>query len=159
MVSITETYENRVFFRLGGWSKSTSLDLFILFFGLIFPKIERNLPALLGSTNSAMLGRTGYTIDLLASSCSLRCGGFRLRCTGEAGGSGPPPRLLLLRYHGVLVPRARDRHRIVPATPVASRRRTAMRALRPAAIGCGGRPCRHGCFPPTSANAPPVAGA
>ncbi len=37
------------------------------------------------------------------------------------------------------------------------RRRTAMRALHPAAIGCGGRPCWRGCFPPTSANARPVA--
>ncbi len=31
----------------------------------------------------------------------------------------PPPRLHLLRYHGVLAPRARDRGRIVPAKPVA----------------------------------------
>ena len=31
----------------------------------------------------------------------------------------PPPRLHLLRYHGVLAPRARDRGRIVPAQPVA----------------------------------------
>ena len=30
----------------------------------------------------------------------------------------PPPRLHLLRYHGVLAPRARDRGRIVPAQPV-----------------------------------------
>ena len=30
-----------------------------------------------------------------------------------------PPRLHLLRYHGVLAPRARDRGRIVPAKPVA----------------------------------------
>ena len=30
----------------------------------------------------------------------------------------PPPRIHLLRYHGVLAPRARDRHRIVPAKPV-----------------------------------------
>ena len=30
----------------------------------------------------------------------------------------PPPRLHLLRYHGVLAPRARDRGRIVPAKPV-----------------------------------------
>ena len=35
------------------------------------------------------------------------------------------------------------------------RRRTANRALRPAPIACGGRPCWRGCFPPTSANAPP----
>ena len=33
-------------------------------------------------------------------------------------GSGPPARIHLLRYHGVLAPRARDRHRIVPAKPV-----------------------------------------
>ena len=31
----------------------------------------------------------------------------------------PPPRLHLLRYHGVLAPRARDRGRIVPTKPVA----------------------------------------
>ena len=31
----------------------------------------------------------------------------------------PPPRLHLLRYHGVLAPRARARDRIVPAQPVA----------------------------------------
>ncbi len=31
----------------------------------------------------------------------------------------PPPRLHLLRYHGVLAPHARDRGRIVPAKPVA----------------------------------------
>ncbi len=31
----------------------------------------------------------------------------------------PPPRFHLLRYHGVLAPRARDRHRIVPAQPLA----------------------------------------
>ncbi len=31
----------------------------------------------------------------------------------------PPPRLHLLRYHGVLAPRARDRHRIAPAQPLA----------------------------------------
>ena len=31
----------------------------------------------------------------------------------------PPPRFHLLRYHGVLAPRARDRGRIVPAKPVA----------------------------------------
>ena len=31
----------------------------------------------------------------------------------------PPPRLHLLRYHGVLAPRARDRHRIVPTQPLA----------------------------------------
>ncbi len=31
----------------------------------------------------------------------------------------PPPRLHLLRYHGVLAPCARDRDRIVPAKPVA----------------------------------------
>ena len=31
----------------------------------------------------------------------------------------PPPRLHLLRYHGVLAPRARDRHRIVPTQPPA----------------------------------------
>ncbi len=31
----------------------------------------------------------------------------------------PPPRFHLLRYHGVLAPRARDRHRIVPTQPVA----------------------------------------
>ena len=31
----------------------------------------------------------------------------------------PPPRFHLLRYHGVLAPRARDRDRIVPAKPVA----------------------------------------
>ncbi len=31
----------------------------------------------------------------------------------------PPPRLHLLRYHGVLAPRARSRDRIVPAKPVA----------------------------------------
>ena len=30
----------------------------------------------------------------------------------------PPPRFHLLRYHGVLAPRARDRGRIVPAKPV-----------------------------------------
>ncbi len=30
----------------------------------------------------------------------------------------PPPRLHLIRYHGVLAPRARDRDRIVPAKPV-----------------------------------------
>ena len=30
----------------------------------------------------------------------------------------PPPRFHLLRYHGVLAPRARDRGRIVPAQPV-----------------------------------------
>ncbi len=30
----------------------------------------------------------------------------------------PPPRFHLLRYHGVLAPRTRDRGRIVPATPV-----------------------------------------
>ena len=30
----------------------------------------------------------------------------------------PPPRLHLLRYHGVLAPRARDRGRIVPTQPV-----------------------------------------
>ena len=45
-----------------------------------------------------------------------------------------------------------------PAPGVPSRRRrTAQRALYPAAIGCGGRPCWRGCFPPTSANARPVA--
>ena len=37
--------------------------------------------------------------------------------------------------------------------------RTAIRALRPAPIGCGGRPCWRGSFPPTSAHARPVAGA
>ena len=31
----------------------------------------------------------------------------------------PPPRFHLLRYHGVLAPRARDRGRIVPTKPVA----------------------------------------
>ena len=31
----------------------------------------------------------------------------------------PPPRFHLLRYHGVLAPRARARERIVPAQPVA----------------------------------------
>ena len=31
----------------------------------------------------------------------------------------PPPRFHLLRYHGVLAPRARDRDRIVPTQPVA----------------------------------------
>ena len=31
----------------------------------------------------------------------------------------PPPRFHLLRYHGVLAPRARARDRIVPAQPVA----------------------------------------
>ena len=31
----------------------------------------------------------------------------------------PPPRLHLLRYHGVLAPRTRARDRIVPANPVA----------------------------------------
>ena len=31
----------------------------------------------------------------------------------------PPPRFHLLRYHGVLAPRARDRGRIMPAKPVA----------------------------------------
>ena len=40
-----------------------------------------------------------------------------------------------------------------------SRRRTAIRALRPAPIAWGGRPCWRGCFPPTSAHARPVAGA
>jgi len=30
----------------------------------------------------------------------------------------PPPRLNLVRYHGVLAPHARDRHRIVPGPPV-----------------------------------------
>ncbi len=36
----------------------------------------------------------------------------------------PPPRLHLLPYHGVLAPRVRDRdrHRIVPAKPVAEPR-------------------------------------
>ncbi len=37
-----------------------------------------------------------------------------------------------------------------------SRRRTAFRALRPAAIAWGGRPCWPGCLAPTSANAQPV---
>ena len=37
------------------------------------------------------------------------------------------------------------------------RRRIALRALLPAPIGCGGRPCWRGCFPPTSAHARPVA--
>ena len=36
-------------------------------------------------------------------------------------------------------------------------RRTAIRALRPAAIAWGGRPCWPGCLPPTSAAARPVA--
>ena len=71
----------------------------------------------------------------------------------------PPPRLHLLRYDGVLAP--------VPATAAAScrpnrlrsrRRRTALRALLPAPIACGGRSCWRGCFPPTSAHARPVAG-
>ena len=30
----------------------------------------------------------------------------------------PPPRIHILRYHGILAPRARDRHRTVPAKPV-----------------------------------------
>ena len=56
----------------------------------------------------------------------------------------------------------------VPATAAAScrpsqlpsrRRRTAIRALRPALIAWGGRPCWPGCLAPTSANAQPVAGA
>ena len=68
----------------------------------------------------------------------------------------PPPRLHLLRYHGVLAP--------VPATAAAScrpsrlpsrRRRTAIRALRPAPIAWGGRPCWPGCWAPTSAHAQP----
>ena len=46
----------------------------------------------------------------------------------------PPPRLHLLRYHGVLAPRARDRGRIVPAKPVAE----------PAADGdTSAPPCAH----------------
>ncbi len=46
----------------------------------------------------------------------------------------PPPRLHLLRYHGVLAPRARDRGRIVPAKPVAE----------PAADGdTSAPPCTH----------------
>ncbi len=36
-----------------------------------------------------------------------------------------------------------------PSRLPSRRRRTARRALRPAAIGCGGRPCWRGCFPPT----------
>ena len=66
----------------------------------------------------------------------------------------PPPRFHLLRYHGVLAPRARARDRIVPAQPVeesTAANRDSIRALRPAAIGCAGRPCWRGCFPPTSA--------
>ena len=46
-----------------------------------------------------------------------------------------------------------------PSRLPSRRRRTALRALRPAAIGGAGRPCWRGCFPPTSANARPVAGA
>ena len=38
-----------------------------------------------------------------------------------------------------------------PSRLPSRRRRTAMRALRPAAIGGAGRPCWRGCFPPTSA--------
>ena len=70
----------------------------------------------------------------------------------------PPPRLHLLRYHGVLAPGpgpATSSCR--PSRLPSRRRRTARRALPPAAIGCGRRPCWRGCFPPTSANARPVA--
>ena len=66
----------------------------------------------------------------------------------------PPPRFHLLRYHGVLAPRARDRDLIVPAKPVEeSPAADGAARLRPAAIGCGGRPCWRGCFPPKSAPA------
>ncbi len=69
----------------------------------------------------------------------------------------PPPRSHLLRYHGVLAGPASASCR--PNRVPSRRRRTARRALRPAAIDCAGRPCWRGCFPPTSANARPVAGA
>ena len=48
-------------------------------------------------------------------------------------------------------------HRAGPTAGAEPARRTPRRALRPAAIGCAGRPCWRGCFPPTSANARPVA--
>ena len=63
----------------------------------------------------------------------------------------PPPRSHLLRYHGVLAGPASASCR--PNRVPSRRRRTARRALRPAAIDCAGRPCWRGCFPPTSANA------
>ncbi len=70
----------------------------------------------------------------------------------------PPPRLHLLRYHGVLAPRARARDRIVPAQPVAEPSATDGDA---SAASCGHRlrwaTLWRGCFPPTSANARPVA--
>ena len=49
-----------------------------------------------------------------------RAGGCRVNCRllEKLAALVPPPRLHLLRYHGVLAPRARDRGRIVPAKPV-----------------------------------------
>ena len=43
---------------------------------------------------------------------------FRHPNTEKLAALVPPPRFHLLRYHGVLAPRARDRGRIVPAQPV-----------------------------------------
>ena len=48
----------------------------------------------------------------------------------------PPPRLHLLRYHGLLAPRARARDRIVPAKPVAEPSAAACDASAPS---CGHR--------------------
>ena len=68
----------------------------------------------------------------------------------------PPPRFHLLRYHGVLAPRARDRGRIVPAEPAEA---STAADRESSAASCGHRlgwaALLTRVFPPTSANARP----
>ena len=55
----------------------------------------------------------------------------------------PPPRLNLLRYHGILAPNARHRSQVVPAPPspaLRSRRRPAPSDLLGGVVGPGLRP-------------------
>ena len=55
----------------------------------------------------------------------------------------PPPRLNLLRYHGLLAPNARHRNQVVPAppSPPVSPTPGASLAASTASLGSPGQPC------------------
>jgi len=78
----------------------------------------------------------------------------------------PPPRLNLIRYHGILAPNARDRASIVPGGETSSivpggetsLNATANRPTSPVLIVCPGASCWRGCFRLTFQHALTAAG-
>ena len=73
----------------------------------------------------------------------------------------PPPRLNLVRYHGILAPNARDRRQVVPSPPrPRPRRHLTPRPRRPSApIDSPGRLYWHGSSLSMLPSAPPAADA